>query len=59
MAYDDERQRLPDVTEQPEYQAAFADRRIKPDERRTKLGIPDELGEDLDALARLFGAGHG
>jgi hypothetical protein len=33
--------------------------RVEPDERRTKHGIPDELGEELDAMARHFAAGHG
>lgn len=47
-------QRLPDVTEQPEYQRAFAGTQVEPDERRTKLGIPEDLGADLDAMAAEF-----
>lgn len=59
MAYDDDRQRLPRYEDTEEYQRLFAGQRVEPDERRTKHGIPDELGEDLDALARDFIAKQG
>lgn len=47
-------QRLPAIEDTDEYRRAFAGRRIEPDEQRTRLAIPDELGADLDALAAEF-----
>lgn len=54
MAYDDERQRLPMYEDTDVYRRVFAGRRIPPDERRTRLAIPDDLGEQLDALAAEY-----